>query len=124
MPALTLTRLWVNLMSTGEGISGASNRKKQWTVDVDVNVRTYANGRRRAISSPGIRREIPYTMLAVALPTRDYLESWLGRNVQVRDTRGQKWFGVFGGLSVLEHMPPTLYDVSFTLQTTTTSEGV
>ncbi len=124
MPALTLNRYWLNLMSTGEGVSAASSRGKGYTVGVDARVDTYANGRRRAISTPGLKRDVPVTLLVVSLPFKDYLEDWLGQNVQLRDTRGQKWFGIFAELTVTEYMSPSLYNVSFTLLGTTTTEGV
>lgn len=124
MPTLTLNREWVNLMSTGEGISGFSARGKGYTVEIEARVDTYANGRRRATSTAGLKRDIAVTLVAVSLPTKDYLETWAGQNVQVRDIRGQKWFGIFAGLTVSEYMDPTLYAVAFTLQGTTTTEGV
>jgi hypothetical protein len=124
MPTLVLDKLWVNLVSSGEGISGASNRGKGWTVEMDLSVRTYASGRRRAIGVAGLKRELPYTLVAVYLPTRTYLEDWIGKTVQVRDNRGQKWYGVFAGLSVGEYMRTDLYTVSFTLLEATTVEGV
>jgi len=124
MPTLDLTKLWVNLVATGEGISGASNRGKTRTTEMDASVRNYANGRRRAVTAAGVRREMPYTLLAVSLPTADYLEAWLGQNVQVRDNRGQKWYGIFAGLAIGEYMPVDLYNVSFTLLGVTATEGV
>ena len=124
MPTLTLTKLWVNLVSTGASISGESNRGKQWTVGMDTSVDTYASGRQRAKSVAGVKRQIPYSLMAVTLPTREYLETWLGENVQVRDVRGQKWFGVFADLAVTEYMRPDLYAVGFTLLGVTVDEGV
>lgn len=123
MPTLNLTRLWVNLIATGEGISGASARGGGYTVDTDIRYATYANGRRRAIRAAGTTRELPYTLVAVSLPTKNHLESWLGQAVQVRDVRSQKWLGTFGGLAVSQYMDPALYSVSFTLQELTIIEG-
>lgn len=124
MATLTLQRLWINLVATGEGISAASNRGKEYTADVDLAVRTYANGRRRAISTAGVRRGFGYTLVAVNTATKAKLETWIGLTVQVRDVRGQKRFGVFGGITVTEYLPADLYTVAFTLLETTLTEGV
>ena len=124
MASVTLNKLWINLLSTGEGIAGASNRGKSYGAEVDLSVRTYANGRRRAIATAGIKREIPYTLVALDLATKIKLESCIGQSIQVRDNRGQKWFGTFAGVSTSEYMPTGLYAVSFTLLETTVVEGV
>lgn len=124
MPTLMLDKLWINLMADGTGISGASNRDKAWSVEVEASVRTYANGRRRGITSAGVRREIPYTLVIASMSTYELLETWLGQSVMVRDNRGQKWIGIFAGLGIREYMRTDLYAVSFTLQGVTAAEGV
>lgn len=124
MTVLALQRLWLNRMDTGEAVSGASARDRTQAFSMELAVRTYANGRRRAIGTVGEVGEIPYTLQMADLATVSRLRTWVGINVQVRDHRGQKWFGVFAGLAVAEYMRPDLYRVSFTLLTTTTTEGV
>lgn len=124
MVAVVLNKLWVNLVSTGEGISGASNRGKTYTAERSLDRREFANGRMRLIGAKGIKRDLPYALVAVSLPTKDHLEDWIGQLVQVRDIRSQKWFGGFAGVTVSEYMRPDLYAVSFTLLEATYAEGV
>jgi hypothetical protein len=124
MPTLVLDKLWINLMADGTGVAGASNRDKTWSVEVEASVRTYANGRRRAVTAVGVRRDIPYTLMIASQATYELLETWLGRSVMVRDNRGQKWIGIFAGLGVREYMRTDLYAVSFTLQGVTAAEGI
>jgi hypothetical protein len=124
MPTLTLSKLWINRMDTGESISGASGRERSTGYSVDGSVRTYASGRRRAVAVVGLRAEVTRTMVMVDYATKELLVSWIGALVQMRDHRGNKWFGVFYGVEVNEYMRTDLYSVAVTLQVTTTVEGV
>jgi hypothetical protein len=121
---LTLNRLWLNRIDTGEAISGGSGRDRSTGWSIDGSVRTFASGRRRSIAVAGVRGEVPRTMVALDLATKDLLVSWLGTQVQMRDHRGQKWFGVFYAVDVAEYMHPGLYSATITLQSVTTIEGV
>lgn len=124
MTICTLTRLWINLTATGEAISGASGRERAQAFETAGEIRQYANGRRRAISVIGEAGTMSFTLVSLDLTTKDKLRGWAGQAVQVRDHRGQKWFGVFFSLSVGEYMRPDLYSASFTLNTTSATEGV
>jgi hypothetical protein len=125
MAVLALTKIWINLLSTGEAISAYSNRDKTQDFQLHTfDVRTYANGRRRAVSTLGEVGTIPFTLRDVSLTDKNNLRTWVGMGVQVRDTRGQKWYGAFGGVSAVEDMDISFYAVTFTLLTTTAVEGV
>jgi hypothetical protein len=124
MTVLTLDRLWLNRMDTGEAISGASGRDRQTGYGIDGQVRTYASGRRRAVTTAGLKAEVTRRMVSLDLATTRKLVLWLGAAVQMRDHRGQKWYGVFFDVAVEEYMLTGLYAASITLQTTTTVEGV
>lgn len=124
MPVLTLSKLWINRMDTGEAISGASGRDRATGYSVDGNVRTYASGRRRAVAVVGLRAEVSRSMVMVDYATKELLVSWIGALVQMRDHRGNKWFGVFYAVDVDEYMRTDLYSIGITLQVTTTVEGV
>jgi hypothetical protein len=124
MTALTLRSLWLNRTDTGEAISGPSGRDRGTTYTMDGERRRYANGRLRAVSTAGVGVEITRTMVALDYATKERLVSWLGVNVQLRDHRGNKWFGVFFTVAVSEYMRPDLYAAAITLLTTTTVEGV
>lgn len=124
MTTLLLQKLWLNRLDTGEAIAGASGRQPSTGYAMDGQVRTYASGRRRAVSTEGLKVEVQRTMVALDYPTKETLISWLGSSVQLRDYRGNKWFGVFFEISVGEYMRPDLYQATITLQSTTTVEGV
>lgn len=124
MTVLALNRLWINLLSTGEGISGPSGRGKTQAFSVEGRVGLGANGRRRSITVAGEAGEIPYDYVAVDLATKDKLRTWQGQTVIARDSRGQRWWGTFFGVGVSEYMRTDLYAVSFTIETLTVVEGV
>jgi hypothetical protein len=62
--------------------------------------------------------------VALDFAKKESLIDWLGISVQMRDHRGNKWFGIFYGIDVAEYMRPDLYSATITLQVTTTVEGV
>lgn len=124
MPTLTLTKLWINRMDSGEAIAGASGRDRPTTYSMSGGVRQYASGRQRGIAVAGTKVEVTRRMIALDYATKELLITWLGAHVQMRDHRGNKWFGVFYGLDVSEYMRPDLYAAAITLQVTTTVEGV
>lgn len=124
MVAVILNRLWLNRMDTSEAISGASGRDRATSYALDGSVRTYASGRRRAISVVGLQGQVTRTMLALDFSTKENLITWLGTSVMMRDHRGNRWFGTFFAVDIDEYMRPDLYSAAITLQTTTTIEGV
>lgn len=123
MTVLPLTQLWINRVDNGQAVSAQSGRDRSQAYGLDLSVRTYASGRRRAISVAGEQGELSYPLLAVSLATITTLRAWKGILVQVRDHRGQKAFGVFGSVAVGEYMDPTLYRATITIQTVTYTEG-
>lgn len=124
MTVLNLSMLWINRLDTGQAIAAASGRDRAQAFATDLSVRTYASGRRRAISVPGEKGELTWRLVAVGQSTKDLLRSWATLAVQVRDHRGQKWFGTYEGITVGEYMRTDLYAVTFTLQTVSFDEGV
>lgn len=124
MPILTLNRLWLNRLDTGEAISGASARERGTGYSMEGSVRTYASGRRRAVATAGLQVEVQRRMIALDWATKEELVSWLGVSCQMRDHRGNKWFGVFFAVDVGEYMRPDLYSAAITLLTVTTEEGL
>jgi hypothetical protein len=125
MTVLALGKLWINRLDNGLGVSaqtGRGTRTQEFTTA--TNVRTYASGRRRAITTLGEQGEIGFELILLSQATKDLLRSWAGSAVQVRDHRGQKWFGVYASLAVGEYTPAGLYSATLTLMTTTVTEGV
>lgn len=126
MTILTLTKVWINRNDTGEGLSAYSDPasgNEQWAND--GGVRLYASGRRRAYTIEGEGGEVPFTLVELTYDQVETLREWKGLNVQVRDHRGRKWFGVYLSVAVTPiRNYVTVYTAGFTLQTTTTVEGV
>lgn len=123
---LTLTQLWINRLDTGAAISapsGVDGGATSW--ENQGEVRLYASGRRRGVMVEGEGGTVGFTLLEMTFTQVETLRSWKGANVQVRDWRGRRWFGVFFSVAETPQMRyPDVYQAAFTLQTTTTVEGV
>lgn len=124
MTVLALNRLWLNRADTGDAISGASGKDRATSYAMDGEVRKYASGRMRSVVTAGLRVDVTRSLVALDYATKEKLVGWLGLNVQLRDHRGNKWFGVFFAVDVTEYQRPDLYAAAVTLHTTTTVEGV
>lgn len=124
MATLTLTKVFINRLDTGVAVSGQSGPGRSQSYDMDGNVRTFAGGRMRAISTDGERGQFPFTLRDVTQATVDTLRSWLAYGVQVRDHRGRRFYGVILSVVVTEMPEPTLYDATVVLQTITAPDGV
>lgn len=124
MPTLNLNKMWLNRMDTGQAIAAASGRERATGYSMEGSVRTYASGRRRAVSTAGLRVQVQRSLVAIDFDTKELLVSWLGSFCQLRDHRGNKWFGVFFEVDVREYMRPDLYAATITLDVVTTEEGL
>jgi hypothetical protein len=127
MVSITLTKVWLNRLDTGEAISAQSakgGRTQEFTNE--TTIRRYASGRMRPIGVKGETGTLTYPLVDVSLATKEMLREWARDMVavQVRDARSQKWFGVFAGVSVVESPEPGFYDVTITVNTMTHVEGV
>lgn len=121
--ALALTKVWVNLLSTGESVS-AYSIDRSLSHEMTGEIRTYAGGRQRSITSEGVRTTFSLTLRLVTAATLATLEAWMGRVVQVRDHRGQRFFCVYTAITPVEHKDPTLWDVQLQCRSVTVTEGV
>jgi hypothetical protein len=121
---LALDRLWINRLDTWAGISGFTDPGRTQEFETGLTVRQYANGRNRAISAGAETGSVAYTLVQVDQATKDLLRTWAGMPVQVRDHRGQKWFGAYKATSVREYVNPLQYAVTITIQMLTITEGV
>lgn len=124
MTVLPLTKLWINRLDTTEAISAQTDPNRSQAHSIDTKTITFTSGRRRAISVPGERGQLGWSLILVPLVTVAKLRTWAGFGVQVRDHRGQKFFGTFDGVAVTEVPFVDQYNVAFTLETFTYDEGV
>lgn len=125
MATLTLTKLWLNLLSSGQAISAYGQIGRTSQFNVDGEVRTFAGGRQRSVTIEGEQSSYSFVLQDVSLAVRDVLRAWFGQNVIVRDHRGQAFQGVFYAVDVAERTYEVdLYEIAITLRSTTTPEGV
>lgn len=124
MATLTLNKIWVNLYSTGQAVSANSVPGREETYEVAGEVRTYAGGRRRAISTEGVIGVFKFALRLVARSDVDTLLTWVGQPVQVRDHKGRRFVGVYYGLAIGEYVAETGWDVGIVLNVVTANEEV
>lgn len=123
MATLMLDRVWINLLDTGQGVSAFSGKGKTLARAMKGEVRQYAGGRQRSISSKGVKGTFPFVLIDVTQTTIDRLEGWMGQAVVVRDTRGRRFFGTIFEVSSTEKGSRNYYDVALTLNEITYVEG-
>lgn len=115
----------MNLASTGEAVYAYSGQDRSVSFSREGEVRTYAGGRRRAIGKEGEIGRFVFVMRDVSWTDIERLRLWEGLQVQVRDSRGRLFNGVFWGFTAPDRpSEPLYYDVSFTLELVTAPEGV
>lgn len=117
MATLTLTKLFINRVATTEFVSAYSQRGRAPTYEREGTVRTNAGGRQRAVSQVGERGTYAFVLQDVTQAQITSLREWMGETVEVRDNRGQQFFGVYFALGVGERdNEPTLYTVAISLR--------
>lgn len=124
MATLTLTKLFINLLATGQAVSGSSDPSRTQQHDMQGEVRTYAGGRQRSVTQEGVRGTFGFQLVAVSKTDVDTLTSWIGQTVTVRDHRGQRFVGVYYGVEIGEYPDPLLWSAGIQLNAVTVSEGV
>lgn len=126
MATLTLTKAFINLAATGTAVSAQTREERKRVHAKNVDVRTFAGGRQRAITQEGVRGEFELTLVLVTKTTYELLCTWIGQVVQVRDHRGQQFWGVMASVPVAreDKADITLYDVVVSIRVVTYSEAV
>jgi hypothetical protein len=124
MASVSLTRMWVNRVDSGEAVSAFSSDRSR-SHDMAGEVRTYAGGRQRSIAVEGERGQWQFSLRQLTLAQVETLRAWKGVLVQVRDWRGQREFGVFYEVPAVEYVHDrNRYDVTLTVRLVTAAEGV
>lgn len=125
MATLTLTKMFINLLSTGAAVSAQTQRDRPVTYHKRGEVRVFAGNRLRGISLEGAPNTFSFVLQDVTRAQIDTLRNWAGLPVQVRDNRGRIWTGVFYDVDERERFnEPTLYEVPIVLNGVTDVEGV
>jgi hypothetical protein len=125
VPTLILTKVWLNLLSTGEAVSAQSSTGRSHGHAIPGEVRGYAGGRQRSFSAAGESTIVPFVLRDVSFATLITIRSWAGQAVQMRDHRGQNWAGVYFATDVVDRdYEIDKHDVSISLRTITYLDGV
>jgi hypothetical protein len=124
MATLNLTKAFVTLVASGVSVSGQTARGRAEDYKTPGEVRTYAGGRRRAVTSAGELGTYSFTLLLVPRATVETLRAWAGQTVQVKDHKGRRLFGVYHALSVVEIVSRSTWHVSIDLSVVTATEAV
>lgn len=102
MASVTLDELWIHqvadLTQFVRVYMGSLNEES----GVTGEVRRYANGVTRAITTLGTTRRVRVELPYVARADYETLESWVAQPVMVRDPLGRKVFGMFFAVSADE----------------------
>jgi hypothetical protein len=120
---LVLTKVFVNLLSTGEALSAQSTGRSQ-AYGLDGEVRTFAGGRQRFVGKEGEHGQFTVTLRRIPLTSIVKLRTWQGLAVQFRDRRGQLFNGVFTTVNITTEWKDLLYDVEIPLRMISVDEGV
>lgn len=124
MASVSLSTVWLTDASTPSSSVQVTATAITDSPAVNGQVRVYANGRLRSITTAGTPRQIGLTIILAAPTVISWLEARIGQTVLVRDPFGLKRYGVFYGwdrsqapYGAYSDLPVKLYEVTF-------SEGV
>ncbi len=123
MAMVTLNQVWINLLSTGEAVHAYSSDRSRAT-GITGDVRQYAGGRQRAVSTEGIRGQVTFRLRDITNEDIETLKSWYGQPVCLRDYRSRVYFGVYFSISESERRTQDLFDIAMTVQEITYVVGV
>lgn len=108
-------------------VAYTSNRSESNAVD--GNVKSYANGRRRAVQQAGVNHQFIFTLRDVSdlpitlsapgsgiiVPFELIQVEWVGVRVVVRDHRGRYFEGIYFTAGITDRKTPHLYDIALTV---------
>jgi hypothetical protein len=122
MATVSLDRLWLHDANNPTTFITCFTNGRAHDVDVDGQVRRYANGRLRAVSRAGRRQKLQTTARYVTNSELAQLEAWLGETLLCwRDVYGVLLFGSIFALNPVPYKDRTGWDVTFTFQEVTHS---
>ncbi len=123
---LTIAGTWITDPTTGASMVGLKANRTE-TDKRNIQVRSYAGGRRRIISTPQRVRSTPMTLRLVSDADLEVLRGWVGRLLLLRDGQGWRRWGTFDGIQVSTVRPAPdapVHDVVLTWLDSDFSEGV
>lgn len=126
MATLTLVQTFINHLPDGAYVAAATDVARTYSAEIPGEVRTYGQGRRRAVVGVGAIEQYPFRLLLVSAADVATLNSWRGETVQVRSNRGEVYVGIYRKLDRVKEYKSDLnrYDVLLTLEFVTYPVGV
>lgn len=127
MTGVLLTQLWVHDASDLSNNIAVRFLDEGETWPIAAEVRRYAGGRFRAVSTPGVSRSIPMALKRSPRVDLHGLQDLIGttaRLVMIRLPRGRKLWGIIADLSSIERHSFDVVDITFTVQEVTVDEAV
>jgi len=122
---IVLSTVWINLASNP---SSFQSFPLMSALEVDTmqpgQIRTYAGGRLRLVTTAGVARSATITLPECSRAQINWLQSNAGNIVLVRDDRGRKIWGAFLNPKVVENQYNTNADVTLVINEITYSEAV
>ena len=109
---------WITDPLTGVSVQVWKTERAE-TDDLVVEVRSYAGGRRRIISTPAQQRLTPLTLRGMSADDVTTLRGWRGRLLLLRDAQGWRRWGTYAGLATTTVYPAPhapVYEASLTWQ--------
>ena len=122
---LTFTDVWITDVATSVSVHGSFPDRLS-SDEVTGDVRSYAGGRLRSITSARTKATYPIVMQLLSDSDAALLKTWRGRVLLLRDSAGRRVFGTYFVRSVEDFyvQSVTLHNVSLTFQEITYSEAV
>lgn len=124
MATLALTKVFVNLMASGQSVSYQSSPGRAQTYKVNGNVNTYGTGRQRGVAIAGEAGQYAFVLRLVSAADLLILRSWQAQTVEVRNHKGERYVGTYFEVNAVEYFTEPSYDVTITLLTVTAPDGV
>lgn len=124
MASVSLTAVWIqNAQDLTTAVQAQATSIVE-TPQVAGNVRAYANGRQRTVSSASKPRQVAFTFTLMSAADAATLAAWNGQLVLVRDAFGLKVWGSYFQTQRTQQPAPNVNDVTLTVTEVTHSESV
>ena len=123
---VAFTDAWLIDVTEPDVTVHTSHPDRKSATSVGGEIRSYAGGRNRVITSANTTATFPLTLQLVNDDELELLTLWRGRVLLLRDGQGRRVFGTFLSLDVDDYWDPTgpLHNVSLTFTELTYSEAV
>lgn len=123
--SLTFEDAWITDVATLVSVH-ASYPERTSDDEVDGEIRAYAGGRLRSITSARTKATYPIVLQLLNDTDTALLKTWRGRLLLLRDGEGRRVFGTYFARSIEDYYDAagTLHDVSLTFQELTFDESV